>query len=496
MSTLNQQLQAGNVRVRRRWRLLARMLLGCLVVVAAVAATVATGTLLEVKAFVDALHQSPRLNLGNELARANAGGPQTLLLIGSDKRAKGAIDASSPPHSDTMMLVRLDPSQPNTTMLSVPRDLRVTIHPDHSRPTVQKINAAYTLGGARLAVKTIKQVLGVEINHVIDINFGGFKALVNYLGCIYVQVDRRYYHSNLGLGASQTYDEINIQPGYQELCGDDALHYVRYRHTDTDLVRSARQQDFLRQIKNQIGASGLISRRFEIERIFGKYAETDIRSEDDVLKLLELAVQSASHPVRQVTFQANLGPSYVTATRAQIDATVHAFLNGGASLGHVSASTAGAGGGRHKSHATTALTPATADELAQAHTVASSLPFPLYYPVGRVSSTSADADTLRPYLLQGNGHTYYAYVVVVSQGGLGQYYDLEGTTWARPPILNNPNETIQLGGRTMRLYFEGQRLRIVAWREGAGTYWLTNTLQNILTNRQMLQIAAAAHLVK
>ena len=492
------------MRVRRRWRLLARMLLGCMVVVAAVAATVATGTLLEVKAFVDALHQSPRLNLGNELATANAGGPQTLLLIGSDKRAKGAIDASSPPHSDTMILVRLDPSQPNTTMLSVPRDLKVTIHPDHGKAAVQKINASYTLGGAKLAVKTIKQLLGIKINHVIDINFGGFKALVNYLGCVYVQVDRRYYHSNLGLGASQTYDEIDIQPGYQKLCGDDALHYVRYRHTDTDLVRSARQQDFLRQIKNQIGAGGLISRRLAIENIFGKYAETDIRSEDDVLKLLELAVQSASHPVRQVTFQASLGPSYVTASRAQIRQTVHAFLNGGTALGHVtSGGGAGGGGGggrgghrKPSANASAGLTPATSDELLQAHTVATSMPIRVYYPANRITTAFAPPDMLRPYLLRGNRHTYYAYVVVVAQGGLGQYYDLEGTTWARPPILNNPNQTIQLGGRTMRLYFEGQRLRVVAWRDGKGTYWLTNTLQNILTNRQMLAIAAAARPVK
>src|SRR2546421_7463887 len=136
-------------------RLLGRMLLGCVIVIGAVAATIATGALLEVKAFTDALRQSPRLNLGNELARADAGGPQTLLLIGSDKRAKGAIDASSPPHSDTMLLIRLDPSQPETTMLSVPRDLKVTLRPDHGRPTTQKINAAYSIGGPKLAVRTV-----------------------------------------------------------------------------------------------------------------------------------------------------------------------------------------------------------------------------------------------------------------------------------------------------------------------------------------------------
>lgn len=470
-------------------RLLARMLAGCLVVVAAVAATIATGTLLEVKAFTDALKQSPRLNLGNELASADAGGPQTILLIGSDKRGVGAIDASSPPHSDTMILVRLDPNQPNTTMLSVPRDLKVTIHPDHGRPTTQKINAAYSIGGAKLAVKTVKRVLHIKINHVIDINFAGFKAVVDYLGCTYVQVDRRYYHSNIGLAAGQTYDEIDIQPGYQKLCGDDALHYVRYRHTDTDLVRSARQQDFLRQIKNQVGASGLISRRYALERIFGKYASTDIRSADDVLKLLELLVQSASHPVRQVTFVANLGPSYVTATAAQLQQSVSEFLNGGLAPGHVQV---GGGGGRghsagHGTAASVQLTPATADELAQAHSAASNVPFPFYFPTSRVQSAFALPDLIRTYTLNGKP----AYVVVVAEGGLGQFYDIEGTTWTRPPILINPNQTVQVGGRTMQLYFEGQRLRVVAWHSGNAVYWLTNTLQNILSNRQMLAIAAA-----
>src|SRR5947209_8201637 len=123
---------------RLRLRLLGRMLIGCLIVVAAVAATVATGALLEVKSLTDALKLSPQLRLGDELTSANAGGPQTLLLIGSDKRAKSAIDASTPAHSDTMILVRLDPAQPDTTMLSIPRDLKVTIRAAGQRPLTSK----------------------------------------------------------------------------------------------------------------------------------------------------------------------------------------------------------------------------------------------------------------------------------------------------------------------------------------------------------------------
>jgi LCP family protein required for cell wall assembly len=476
-------------RRRPRWRLLAKMLIGCLMVVAAVAATIATGLLLEVSTFVHWLHQSPQLKLGKGvLASAGTDQPQTLLLIGSDKRAKGAIDANGPAHSDTMLLVRLDPSQPSTTMLSVPRDLKVTIHPDHGPATTQKINAAYSIGGPKLAVKTVKQVLGIKINHVVDINFLGFKTLVDYLGCIYVQVDRRYYHSNIGLAPSETYSEINIQPGYQQLCGQDALDYVRYRHTDTDLVRGARQQDFLRQIKNQIGGGGLLARRDGIEQIFGKYASTDIRSSDDVLKLLDLLAQSASHPIRQVTFDATVGPSYVTATPAQLAQTRNAFLNGGRTPGHIQVGPAAQGRGKRNSQANVALTPATSDELAQAQPIAGQLQFPMYYPTSRVTASFSPPDMVRPYML--NGHV--AYVVVVAQGGLGQYYDLEGTTWQNPPILNNPSQTIQLGGRAAQVYFEGQRIRLIAWHDGGAVYWLVNTLQNILTNKQMLAIAAAA----
>jgi LCP family protein required for cell wall assembly len=472
------------------------MLLGCALVVVATAATVTTGVLLEVKSFTDALKLSPQLKLGNELASANAGGAQTILLIGSDKRAAGAVDASSPAHSDTMLLVRLDPGQPDTTMLSIPRDLKVTIHPFHGTPVTEKINAAYAIGGARLTVKTIKQVLGIQINHVVDINFLGFKALVNYLGCVYVQVDRRYLNLNYDVPAGQTYAEINIQPGYQKLCGQPALDYVRYRHTDTDLVRNARQQDFLRQIKNQLGASGLISKRLGLEKIFGRYASTDIRSADSVLQLLELLVQSASHPIHQVIFQAELGPSYVTAAPAQINQTVHEFLNGGIADGHIRLPAPS--GPKHKrAISPVPLSSATSSELSQADAMGMSMPFPVYFPVHRLTTAAAPPDDMRTYFLPDRQHhLHYAYVDVVGEGEIGQYYDLEGTDWTDPPILDNPNQTIELGGRKYELYFEGQQIRIVAWRKGPAVYWLINTLQNILTNHQMLAIAQDAQVVR
>jgi LCP family protein required for cell wall assembly len=490
-----QAADSGQYRRRRSGGIWWRTLLGCAIVVAATAATVTTGLLLEVKSLVDALKLSPQLKLGDELATANAGGPQTILLIGSDKRATGAVDASSPPHSDTLLLIRLDPGQPDTTMLSIPRDLKVTIRPIHGTPTTQKINAAYSIGGPRLTVRTIKQVLGITINHVVDVNFEGFKALVNYLGCVYVQVDRRYLNTNAGLAPGQTYATINIQPGYQKLCGQDALDYVRYRHADTDLVRSARQQDFLRQIKNQLGASGLIADRYPLERIFGRYLTTDIRSTDAVLQLLELLVQSASHPIHQVIFNATLGPSYVTANGAQIAQTVHEFLNGGVADGHIQVPSTSTRQ-RRRAVAPLPMSTATSSELAQASALAQNVPLATYFPVRRITTAAAPPDDVRSYFLPDRSHhLHYAYVDVVGEGEIGQYYDLEGTDWTDPPILQNPSQSLELGGRRFELYFEGQRLRIVAWRRGAAVYWLTNTLQNILTNHQMLAIAQSAQIV-
>ena len=82
----------------------------------------------------------------------------------------------------------------------------------------------------------------MTINSVIDVNFNGFQRAVNYIGGVYVDVDRDYNNPE-GTG----FAAIDIKPGYQRLVGSDALAYVRYRHTDSDIFRNARQQEFLRQ---------------------------------------------------------------------------------------------------------------------------------------------------------------------------------------------------------------------------------------------------------
>ncbi len=95
----------------------------------------------------------------------------------------------------------------------------------------------------------MRQLTGVKVNYLITVNFRGFRQLVDKLGGIWMDVDRRYFNDR---GGPYGYAKINLQPGYQNLGGYQALDFVRFRHTDSDLYRNARQQLFVRALKDQI----------------------------------------------------------------------------------------------------------------------------------------------------------------------------------------------------------------------------------------------------
>ena len=157
----------------------------------------------------------------------------------------------------------------------------------------------------------VKELTGLQINHVVNVDFLGFVRAVDAIGCVYIDVDRRYYHSNVGLPPSEQYSEINIQPGYQLLCGKKALQYVRYRHTDTDLVRSARQQDFISAARQQVSIQDLVFDQSDLIDIFTKYTTSDINDKETMLQVLKLFIASRNAAIKEVHFPAELGPSFV-----------------------------------------------------------------------------------------------------------------------------------------------------------------------------------------
>ncbi|MBW8742538.1 MAG: LCP family protein [Acidobacteria bacterium] len=182
-----------------------------------------------------------------ELDVAIPGQPTTALVIGTDKRR--GREAADTGRSDTLMLVRADPRTDSLSMLSFPRDLIVTVKCPGHADVRDRINAAFSDCGTVGSVDTVRALTGVPINYFVTVNFRGFLQLVDHLGGVWVDVDHRYFNNQTGPGG---YSAINLWPGYQRLRGYDALAYVRYRHFDSDLYRVARQQLFLKALKQQI----------------------------------------------------------------------------------------------------------------------------------------------------------------------------------------------------------------------------------------------------
>lgn len=430
------------------------------------------------------------------------GNPQTLLFIGSDHRWS---DKEDPARSDTLMLVRLDPDQRATTVLSIPRDLRVQI-PGHG---MAKINDAYALGGPNLTARTIKALTGLHIHHIVNVNFKGFREVVNTFGCFYADVDRRYFHSNKGVPIGQRYDAIDIQPGYQKLCGIDALDYVRFRHADSDLTRAARQQDFLRAAKDQMSTGQFLKDVEKFSDIAEKYTQTDrnLVTKSGFLRVAKLAFNAVDLPVRQVEFPATFVKDstkdgqeidYVESSPAAIAEAVEKFLNGGgteAKAARIVPKSRKKRGSIREARLVEARAAAREVRRTLGRKRLRSLGFPFRLPTHitpRGRYVKGD-DGARTYSIRDrSGKLHRAYRVVLVENQLeGQYYGIQGTTWRDPPILSDPSATRTVKGRRMLLFRAGSRLRFVAWKTGSAVYWISNTLNLKLSNAEMLALAGS-----
>lgn len=469
-----------------------RFLLGALIIVLASATATAVAGWHEVDKVVNAFQNTHHIaGITHELTEADAGKPQTILLMGSDKRSKNAIDvrngAIGKPLSDTMMLMRLDPQKQATALLSLPRDLKVHI-PGHG---IDKLNAAYSIGGARLTVETIKSITHLHINHVINVDFHGFSKAVNALGCIYIDVDRRYYNQ------SDAYSKIDIPAGYQRLCGQDALAYVRYRHEDNDLVRATRQQGFLREVKAQVGAFGILNDRNKLLHIFSKYTSSDLQSRSGILRLLRLAIFSASHPIQEIRFHAKVGPSYVYARPGVIAKVVKQFLGVKPAKGPKGVlRPKGKKAARKKAHQDTTMQYAPAVFRDQALQIVNQKGgvYPVWYPTKVVLGSGPTGPPTVYKIVTRSKKKYPAYRIVIRKGFLGgyyEYYGLQGTTYTDAPILDEAHKPKTIHGRKFDVYTDGDRIRMVAWKSGRSVYWISNTLLLSLSNKQMLAIAAS-----
>jgi LCP family protein required for cell wall assembly len=499
-----------------------RFALASLVIVTAIAGATAVSVILYFDSIADALsHHNAYSRLERYLAQVDGGEPENILILGSDKRAG---DAEDPGRSDTAMLLRLDPDNDAIALMSIPRDLKVEI-PGYG---TDKFNAAYAYGGPRLVLRVVKDLTDLQINHVVNVDYLGFVQAVYAIGCVYVDVDRRYYHSNVGVPPSEQYSEIDVQPGYQLLCGRKALQYVRYRHTDTDLVRAARQQDFLSAARQRVPISKLVGERNELIDIFTTYTTSDIDDAKTMLQVLELFVASRNAAIKEVHFPATLGPSFVYASPSAIQGAVEQFLGIEASGGPRGSLDEGDEGVRERKKGAKAkskakgkaglvkvkppggdgLVPAADAGELEAKVVArkASSGFPVFYPT-RLPSGAAYAESSTYYHVQdprvyhlkdtdGDRHGAYRMVVTLDLPDGTHYFGVQGVQgWSDPPILANPSLTRTINGREYDIYVDGDRVKMIAWHRGDNTYWVSNSLLQVLTNDQMVGVARSAKVI-
>lgn len=203
-----------------------------------------------------------------------------ILLLGGDAREAEDNELA---RSDSMIVVSIDPVTKQANLFSILRDTWTDIEGYGQG----RINTAITLGGAPLAMKTIGDLLGLEIQYFVYADFEGFKALVDAIGGVYYTVEKDMKYTD---NADKNRYDIDLKAGYQLLDGDKALQYVRFRHDAmSDYTRTERQRNFLMTVAKEMQSTWNIIRMKEIIDSVLPYIDTNV-SVNDMLKLGQLGV--------------------------------------------------------------------------------------------------------------------------------------------------------------------------------------------------------------
>ena len=417
-----------------------------------------------------------------------------ILVLGSDNSGGAAAG-----NSDTMMVIHVDQADNFVSILSIPRDLWVDV-PGHG---MQKINAALIEGGAALAITTVQNVTGIDLNQYLELDFQAFVDMTNALGGVYVDVDRRYYNDD------PTWSLIKLSPGYQLLNGQQALSYVRFRHDQNlDFGRMARQQRFLQDLRQQ--AMSWNNLMFRLPGLVGalfKNVATTLTS-GDVLRLAYWGVKLDGGRIKQVVMTGSTptiaGQDVVEISPSALRTYVTDFLTP-------------PGTGAEGSSAVTAPSSASAAFSTSSTTAAPGSP------VAVTPETIANASewkalaTMVPYQLEGPGYipedfkysdrmpqkggTYdivpgdpskpasrmlYRYEPGGTKSDL--YLGITETTWTGAPIASK-GEEVTSGDVTYTLVGAGQNIDHIWWKQDGVLYFISNTLTYTVSKAHLLKMA-------
>lgn len=238
----------------RGWRIVGWTSIALSAIMVAVS-LVAYGAYLKLQGNIN--HDDVNAQIGAAGRPKKLNGALNVLLMGSDARngANAQYGRADGARSDTLILLHISPGGGQTLGLSFPRDLMVPIPScrGHAAQVINMINSAFTLGGPVCTLKTIEQLTHIRVDHFVDVDFTGFKAIVDALGGVEICLPKNVADKD---------SKLYLSKGYHLVKGEQALAYVRNRHglgDGSDLDRIKRQQQFLSSVAKKALSAGTLS---------------------------------------------------------------------------------------------------------------------------------------------------------------------------------------------------------------------------------------------
>ncbi len=241
---------------------------------------------------------------------SESGKRTNILVLGVDARP-----GEENSRSDTMMLVSIDPKLDKAAVVSIPRDTKVEIEGS----SLDKVCAANFVGGPEYAVEVVENLMGTNIDYYVEVDFNGFKKIIDTLGGVTINVPQRMYKPS---------ENIDLYPGKQRLNGEQALAFVRYRdYVYGDIQRTSQQQEFIRALADEILQAKTIPKVPQLVKQVNRYVTTNLKL-NDMLKIASWGIGLKGDSIITQTLpgyfydkfdgQGNLIQSYWIADKGQV----------------------------------------------------------------------------------------------------------------------------------------------------------------------------------
>jgi polyisoprenyl-teichoic acid--peptidoglycan teichoic acid transferase len=415
-----------------------------------------------------------------------------IILLGSE--TTGTATQSSG-RSSTIMVLHVDPKLDFACLLSVPRDLYVDI-PGHGK---SRINQAYILGGPQLTIQTVKEVLGLDIEKYVKVDFDAFGKIIDSLGGVYVDVDRRYQDTQSL--------PIDLNPGYQLLNGANALAFARYRFDqNSDSGRMTRQQRVLSAVREQAVGWDLPVKLPGLVGTVLDATATNLTA-NEIIKLAYWLVKLDGDHMSQIVITAPTqtvgGKRVMVADEATLKQAVTRLITAPAE------DSAGGAPSSTSESATTTTAPATTSTTAKTKSSTTTsgpaapsesemwkaaqkaVPFvleaPAFIPAGLKYAAKMPA-TDGTYQVEPGGTSKPAVRMLYRYGTKDLYLGVTATAWTGAPAAGKGREVVA-SGVTYTIVGTSGKVDRIWWKKGGVLYFISNTLMFTVSWEDLLKMA-------